>query len=95
MAELRDQYEIRSNRESGYGRYDVMLTPLNKNDNAIIIEFKVHEPEEETSLQDTVQSALAQIDEKKYDAELLARGIPAAPLSIRFILPPANYSSIL
>ena len=77
LAELRDQYEIRSNRESGYGRYDVMLTPLNKNDNAIIIEFKVHEPEEETSLQDTVQSALAQIDEKKYDAELLARGIPA------------------
>ncbi len=54
-----------------------MLTPLNKNDNAIIIEFKVHEPEEETSLQDTVQSALAQISEKKYDAELLARGIPA------------------
>ena len=77
LAELRDQYEIRSNRESGYGRYDVMLTPLNKNDNAIIIEFKVHEPEEETSLQDTVQCALAQIDEKKYDAELLARGIPA------------------
>ena len=77
LAELRDQYEIRSNRESGYGRYDVMLTPLNKNDNAIIIEFKVHEPEEETSLQDTVQSALAQIDEKKYDTELLARGIPA------------------
>ena len=77
LAELRDQYEIRSNRESGYGRYDVMLIPLNKNDNAIIIEFKVHEPEEETSLQDTVQSALAQIDEKKYDAELLARGIPA------------------
>ena len=77
LAELRDQYEIRSNRESGYGRYDVMLTPLNKNHNAIIIEFKVHEPEEETSLQDTVQSALAQINEKKYDAELLARGIPA------------------
>ena len=77
LAELRDQYEIRSNRESGYGRYDVMLTPLNKNDNAIIIEFKVHEPEEETSLQDTVQAALAQINEKKYDAELLDRGIPA------------------
>ena len=76
LAELRDQYEIRSNRESGYGRYDVMLTPLNKNHNAIIIEFKVHEPEEETSLQDTVQSALKQIQEKNYDAELLAQGIP-------------------
>ena len=77
LAELRDQYEIRSNRESGYGRYDVMLTRLNKNHNAIIIEFKVHEPEEENSLQDTVQSALAQISEKNYDAELLACGIPA------------------
>ena len=54
-----------------------MLTPLNKNDNAIIIEFKVHEPEGETSLQDTVQAALAQIDERNYDAELLVRGIPA------------------
>ena len=59
------------------GRYDVMLVPLNQQDKAIVIEFKVHEPDEESSLQDTVQSALDQIKEKNYDAELLAQGIPA------------------
>ena len=53
-----------------------MLVPEEKNDNAIVMEFKVHEPDEETSLQDTVQSALKQIQEKNYDAELLAQGIP-------------------
>ena len=77
LADLRERYQIRSNRESGYGRYDVMLMPLNQQDKAIVIEFKVHEPDEESSLQDTVQSALDQIKEKKYDAELLAQGISA------------------
>lgn len=81
LVELQDRYEIRSNRESGYGRYDIMLIPLGKNENAIVIEFKVHEPDEEISLQDTVQSALNQIVEKNYDAELLAKGI--SPESIR------------
>lgn len=76
LSDLREQYQIRSNRESGYGRYDIMLVPEEKNDNAIVMEFKVHEPDEETSLQDTVQSALKQIQEKNYDAELLAQGIP-------------------
>ena len=76
LSDLREQYQIRSNRESGYGRYDILLVPEEKNDNAIVMEFKVHEPDEESSLQDTVQSALNQIQEKNYDAELLAQGIP-------------------
>ena len=75
LVELRDRYQIRSNRESGYGRYDVMLTPVTEVDDAIVIEFKVHEPDEEKSLQDTVRVALDQITEKDYDAELLAQGI--------------------
>ena len=77
LVELRDRYQIRSNRESGYGRYDVMLTPVTEVDDAIVIEFKVHEPDEEESLQDTVRTALDQITEKNYDAELLLQGIPA------------------
>lgn len=77
LVELRDRYQIRSNRESGYGRYDVMLTSVTEVDDAIVIEFKVHEPDEEKSLQDTVRTALDQIKEKNYDAELLLQGIPA------------------
>ena len=77
LVDLRERYHIRSNRESGYGRYDIMLVPLNQQDKAIVIEFKVHEPDEESSLEDTVQSALDQIKDKNYDAELLAQGIPA------------------
>ena len=77
LVELRDRYQIRSNRESGYGRYDVMLTPVTEVDDAIVIEFKVHESDEEESLQDTVRTALDQIKEKNHDAELLLQGIPA------------------
>ena len=77
LVELWDRYQIRSNRESGYGRYDVMLTPVTEVDDAIVIEFKVHEPDEEKSLQDTVRTALDKIKEKNYDAELLLQGIPA------------------
>ena len=77
LVELRDRYQIRSNQESGYGRYDVMLTPVTEVDDAIVIEFKVHEPDEEETLQDTVRGALEQITEKNYDAELLAQGISA------------------
>ena len=75
LVELRERYEVKSNRESGYGRYDVMLVPLNEADDAIILEFKVYEADEEGSLQETVQSALKQIEEKNYDAELTALGI--------------------
>ncbi len=77
LVELRERYQIRSNRESGYGRYDVMLTPVTEVDDAIVIEFKVHEPDEEETLKDTVRTALDQITEKDYDAELLAQGISA------------------
>ena len=57
--------------------YDVMLTPVTEVDDAIVIEFKVHEPDEEETLKDTVRTALDQITEKNYDAELLAQGISA------------------
>ena len=74
LVEVRDLYEIRSNRESGYGRYDVMLIPKTKENDGIILEFKVKESEEKT-LEKTVQTALAQIEAKKYDTELLQLGV--------------------
>ena len=80
ISELRDIYEIKSNRESGYGRYDVMLIPRDLTDarlSAIVLEFKVHDSEEEKTLVDTAQAALRQIADKNYDAELIARGIGA------------------
>ena len=76
LAQLRDRYTIRSNRESGYGRYDVMLIPKQAQDDAIILEFKVQDTAEETDLSDTVKTALHQIAQKHYDAELIAQGIP-------------------
>ena len=78
MVELKDRYHILSNRESGFGRYDVMMEPLDTTEHdAILMEFKVHDPDEENSLQDTVQAALRQIEEKKYAQELIDRGFPA------------------
>lgn len=78
MADQADAYEIRSNRESGFGRYDVMMIPKKKDDKklpAVIMEFKVYNSRREENLEETVQAALAQIEAKNYDEELLALGI--------------------
>ncbi len=78
MVDQIDNYIITSNRESGYGRYDIMLEPIDKQNikyPAIIIEFKVINPQKENSLEETVQVALKQIEEKNYDAELIKKGI--------------------
>ena len=75
LVEVSGRYHIYSNRESGFGRYDVLLEPLNKEDDGIILEFKVYNPEEEKTLQDTVQAAQKQIKEKQYEQQLISSGV--------------------
>ena len=77
IVELDSRYVVTSNRESGFGRYDVLLEPQQEGDYAYILEFKVHDPQEEKTLQDTVDAALLQIEEKQYEADLASRGFPA------------------
>ena len=78
IVEKSNDYLVKSNRESGYGRYDVVMEPKDKRDVAVIMEFKVFDSEDdERELADTAENALSQIEEKKYDTDLLQRGIPA------------------
>lgn len=77
LVELADKYILTSNRESGFGRYDVMLKPKNLNDIAFILEFKVFNPRKEGTLEETVNAALTQIRDKQYEAQLITEGIPA------------------
>jgi hypothetical protein len=80
LAHLRGRYSVESNRESGYGRYDVALVPTDGasgTDPAVIMEFKVFDPEDEQTLDDTVARARAQLEERAYTAGIMARGIAA------------------
>ena len=75
MVDMSENYQVRSNRESGFGRYDVMIYPKNMvGGNAMILEFKVHDPEDEKDMKETVKAALKQIEDKNYEAELSALG---------------------
>ena len=75
MVEMADRYVLTSNRESGFGRYDVMLEPRRSGDVGIIMEFKVQDRTEEKELSDTVDAALKQIKEKEYKTVLIEKGI--------------------
>ena len=75
IVELADRYYISSNRESGFGRYDVMLEPINKSDRAFIFEFKVYNPAKDKDLKAAAENALSQIEQRKYSNVLIERGI--------------------
>ena len=80
MVDMSDRYIVKSNRESGLGRYDIMIYPKESGKgetakgDAIVIEFKVKSKKKESDLEQTVEAALRQIDEKRYDEELKALG---------------------
>ena len=71
---LRDTYYVNSNRESGFGRYDIMLEPHDKNANSFIMEFKVADSFEDESIEEVLESAKKQIEEKGYESNLRERG---------------------
>ena len=71
---LKDTYYVNSNRESGYGRYDIMLEPKEKSGNSFIMEFKVLDDMEEKTIEDTIKNAKKQIEEKGYETNLREKG---------------------
>ena len=71
---LKDSYYVKSNRESGFGRYDIMLEPKDKNENSFVMEFKVYKEEKEKTIEDTIENAKKQIEERKYAEDLEERG---------------------
>ena len=71
---LKDSYYVNSNRESGMGRYDIMLEPQDKSKNSFIIEFKVADDMEENTIEDVIESAKKQIEERDYESNLRERG---------------------
>lgn len=74
LVSLKDTYYVNSNRESGLGRYDIMLEPKDKNGNSFIMEFKVFKPDKESTIEDTIANAKKQIEDKQYEASLKERG---------------------
>ena len=70
---LMGKYEIISNDESGYGRYDLAMIPIKSNEKAYLMEFKISKTKK--GMEESAEKALKQIDEKKYDTKLKARGI--------------------
>jgi len=82
IVNLGKRYEITSNRESGYGRYDVMLSPIVGAYDGIILEFKVHDPADERGLQDTADAALRQIIQKEYAVSLETKGLTRSQIRI-------------
>ena len=80
LAELSDHYHITSNRESGIGRYDIMMKAVDARQSSCIIEFKVFDPKRDKDLEECADKALRQIEEKCYVTELLADGIDAADI---------------
>lgn len=84
IVSLRDQYRIVSNRESGQGRYDIAMYPLERNKDAFIMEFKVFDAKKERSLEQTAANALKQIEEKNYEADLIAADIGRGQIYKRY-----------
>ena len=84
IVSLRDQYRIVSNRESGQGRYDIAMYPLERNKDAFIMKFKVFDAKKERSLEQTAANALKQIEEKNYEADLIAAGIGRGQIYKRY-----------